>query len=158
MRINDSHSRKTDNLVKVVFRLQESDFHSHATESLWARPNGGNRFRLENIPFYAYGVSYHDVVSTVIEEALPFFQGVLERGGHSTYRIFLPEAISEEKFEEYWNGLGSLGCTYERGTDYLIAVDVPPEVDIYTAYEALERGVNAGVWDFEEGHCGHPLK
>jgi hypothetical protein len=24
-------------------------------------------------------------------------------------------------------------------------------------YELLEAGAAAGAWDFEEGHCGHPL-
>lgn len=76
MTIDKLHSRKADDLVKVVFRLQGSDWHSHATESIWARRKGGNRFRLENIPFYVYGVSYHDVVSTVIEDGLRFFQDV----------------------------------------------------------------------------------
>ncbi len=158
MVFNEQHLRNGDDLIKVVFRLEESDWHSHATESMWASPAGSGRFRLENVPFYVFGVSYHDVVSAVIEEGLHAYQDVVEKGGHSTYRIFLPEEILAEKFDEYWDALRTLGCTYERGTDYLIAVDVPPEADIYRVYEALEKGVGTGVWDFEEGHCGHPLK
>lgn len=156
--MSDCHSKKVDELTKVVFSLEESDWHSHATESMWARSEGADRFRLENVPFYVYRVSYGDVVTTVTEEGQRFFHGVSERSGHSTYRIFLTEEASEEGFDEYWSTLRSVGCTYERGTDYLIAVDVPPEADIYEAYEALERGVRAKAWDFEEGHCGHPLK
>jgi hypothetical protein len=132
MTISESHSMNADALTKVVFRLEESDWHSHSTETLWASPAGANRFRLENIPFYVYGVSYHDV-GTVIEGGLHLYQDVVQRGGHSTYRIFLPEEISEEKFDEYWNPLRILGCWYERGTDYLIAVDVPPEA-VYTKH------------------------
>jgi len=154
----ESHSRNDADLMKVIFRLEESDWHSHATESMWARSEGTNRFRLENIPFYVYGVSYGDLVTTVIEEGQHFFQGVSERGGHSTYRVFLTEEASEERFDEYSSALRSLGCTYERATDYLIALDVPLEADIYKAYDALERGMSAEVWDFEEGHCGHRLK
>lgn len=156
-KLNEQHSKNADDLVKVVFTLEESDWHSHATESMWAGAAGGNRFRLENIPFFVYGVSYRDVVSTVVEEGLQTYEDVLERSGHSTYRIFLPEEMPFEKFDEYWDALRTLGCAFERGTDYLIAVDVPPEVDIHKAYKALEIGMSAGVWDFEEGHCGHPL-
>ncbi len=158
MTMSDSHSKNADELTKVFFNLEASDWHSHATESMWARSEGANRFRLENVPFYVYGVSYGDVVTTVTDEGLRFFEGVSERGGHSTYRIFLTDEASESRFDKYWSTLGALGCTYERGTAYLIGVDVPPEADIYEAYEALEKGRTTKAWDFEEGHCGHALK
>src|SRR5215217_8971885 len=82
------------------------------------------------------------------------FRRVYERGGHSTYRIFLVEEKSAQQFEVAWEPLGKMGCLYERATDYLVAVDVPPATDIYEAYRALEQGQTTGVWDFEEGHCG----
>jgi hypothetical protein len=47
------------------------------------------------------------------------------------------------------------GCSYEEGV--VLSVDVPPSVDIYAVYDLLEAGEIAGVWAFEEGHCGHPL-
>ena len=157
MRTIEDHSPRADGLIKITFMLEPSDWHTHATESMWARPEGEDRLRLENIPFYVYGLSYGDVVRTVIEGEQRFFHDVYGRGAHSTYRIFLTGETSEERFDEHWSTLRSLACTYERGTDYLIAVDVPPEADIYEVYEALERGVSAQAWDFEEGHCGHPL-
>ncbi len=86
----ESHSNPTRNLTKIVFRLEESDRHSHAMESMWASPAGAGQLRLENIPFYVYGVSYRDVASVLVEEGLPLFQEVVERGGHSTYRISCP--------------------------------------------------------------------
>ena len=39
----------------------------------------------------------------------------------------------------------------------LLAVDIPPNVDIHKAYELLDYGEQAGIWGFEEGHCGHPI-
>jgi hypothetical protein len=98
---------------------------------MWASAAGGNRFLILNSPFYVYGISYLDVVSIIIEDGLNRYDHVVDRGGHSTYRIFLVEEKSLQKFDEYWGALKSLGCTFERGTDYLVAVDVPPEADIY---------------------------
>ncbi len=77
---------------------------------------------------------------------------------NSTYRFFLVSENSQQGFESAWQPLEALKCTYERATDFLLAVDVPPKTDIYEAYEILEQGLEAGVWDFEEGHCGHPLR
>jgi uncharacterized protein DUF4265 len=61
-------------------------------------------------------------------------------------------------FRTAWERLQALGCTYEQASSHLLLVDVPPHADIYAVYVLLEEGENAGVWDFEEGHCGHPLR
>lgn len=66
--------------------------------------------------------------------------------------------MTNKDFEKAWDKLQSLGCTYERATDRLIAIDVPPETDIYEAYAVLELGENDKVWGFEEAQCGHTLK
>jgi Domain of unknown function (DUF4265) len=50
------------------------------------------------------------------------------------------------------------GCTFEGAREKLLAVDVPPRADIYGVYALLQRGEDAGAWEFEEGHCGHPLQ
>lgn len=145
--------------VKVTFELEPSDWHDHTTESVWAVPLGGNKYQVQNVPFHAYGVSYNDVViAKPDQEGRLIVEEVLERGGHSTYRVILNPKTTAEEFEAAWEKLGSLGNTYERATDRLIAIDVPPETDIYETYTALESGEKDNVWGFEEAHCGHPLK
>ncbi len=57
-----------------------------------------------------------------------------------------------------WRRLQELGCTYERANRRLIAIDVPPRTDVYAVYRVLEEGEKAKYWEFEEGHCGHPLR
>ena len=145
--------------VKVTFELEPSDWHHHATESIWAVFLGDDKYRVQNVPFHAYGVSYDDVVTAKPnEQGQLIVQGVDQRGGHSTYRVILNPGTTNEEFETAWERLGSLGNTYERATDRLIAIDVPPETDIYETYTALESGEKENVWGFEEAHCGHPLK
>jgi hypothetical protein len=53
--------------------------------------------------------------------------------------------------------LQALGCSYEEGPNGLLAVDVPPEANIFEVYSALEAGESRDVWTFEEGHCGHAV-
>jgi len=145
-------------LVKVVFELEPSDWHEHATESLWALNLGDDRYQIQNVPFHAYGVSYDDIVlAKANDEGQLIVQAVRERGGHSTYRVILNPHTTDEEFERAWKKLASIGSTYERATDRLIAIDIPPETDIYEAYAALESGEKENVWGFEEAHCGHPL-
>ena len=147
-----------ENLVKVTFELEKSDWHDHATETMWAAIVADKVYALRNVPFYVRGISFGDLVVVETKGRRRLFRRVYERGGHSTYRIFLVNENSQQEFESAWQPLEALECTYERARDYLVAVDVPPATDIYEAYEILEQGLEAGVWDFEEGHCGHPLR
>ena len=103
-------------------------------------------------------MSYGDTVLAPPTDERRIVQGVSERGGHSTYRIFLSNTETLKRFQEYWAPLEAVGCTLERATERLFAVDVPPEADIYRVYDALTKGEAAGVWDFEEAHVGHVLK
>lgn len=153
----DKHSSKSEQgLVKVVLDLTK-DNGPVATESLWAEPAGDGLFRLRNVPFFAYGFSERDIVKVEERDGKFVVIGVEKRGGHSTYRIFLPTETSEEKFASDWTLLDALGCTYERANRRLVAIDVPPLSDVYAVYAALDDGEKDGLWEFEEGHCGHTL-
>ena len=149
--------RAGPDLVKIFFRL--GDDAPTPTETLWARPLGDRLFELNNSPFYAFGVSYLDkVFAAEAGDGALEFSGVAERGGHSTYRVFLEEGVSSDQFEEYWKRLERLGCSYEGAKERLFSIDVPPAADIYQVYSILEEGEAAGRWDFEEAHVGHELK
>lgn len=148
-----------DGLTKIAIRLEASASHNHAVENLWAEKVGDGRYRVLNTPFYSYGVSAEDIVFAEPDElGILWFRGTSIRGGHSTYRLLLSDPPSEHMFRTYWNPLAELGCSYEGAGPRLFAVDVPPRADIYAAYGLLQAGEDAGIWEFEEGHCGHPLR
>jgi hypothetical protein len=143
-------------LVRLVFVLKPDAWHGNATERLWAEPLGNHRYRLRNSPFYAYGVSFEDIVVGKELEGDIYFESVVIYGGHSTYRLKLEGSRIEQPFVQAWEPLASLGCSYEEGP--VLSVDIPSSTDIHAAYELLQAGAAAGVWDFEEGHCGHPVR
>jgi hypothetical protein len=141
-------------LRKVVFDREGG------TETVWAETVGDDRYRLRNTPFYVYGVSENDIViaKPIPDSSVLAFARVSLRGGHSTYRLFLLHPDEERAFRKYRESLERTGCRYERATRSSLAIDVPPSADIYSVYDLLAEGEKAGVWEFEEGHCGHPLK
>jgi hypothetical protein len=146
-----SHIDGEHGLEKVVFDLEET-WHGHATESLWAKPTEEG-FVLRNIPFFAYGVSYDDVVAVApLKEGFWRSRSVVRHAGHSTYRIFVQQ---DAEFPHGWNQLAGLGCTYEQATPHLYAIDVPATANIDGVYQVLEREKSRGIWDFEEGYFGH---
>lgn len=144
------------NLVRLAFPLQPDTWHGNATERLWAEPLGTDQYRIRNSPFYAFGVSNEDIVLGMEADGQLLFRSVVRRSGHSTYRLRVQlRDLTATSFVQAWTPLQILGCSYEEGP--ILAVDVPPAADIYAVYDLLQDGEAAGVWDFEEGHCGHSL-
>ena len=149
-----------ENMVKIVIETDEGAWHGKTAERLWASRVRDNLYQLENSPLYVYGLSYKDVVvARAFDKNQVLFESVAERGGHSTYRVVLEKLDTKAEFQTYWSPIEKIGCTYEssRDPENVFAIDVPPNVDADMVYSLLEEGENAGVWEFEEGYCGHPL-
>jgi hypothetical protein len=122
-------------MVKVVFRIP-LDGDEVIVKSLWATPLGDERFRLENSPFFAYGVSWLDVVLAAHDEGrLHDFVSVAEKSGHRTVRVIVDR---EEPQRDALLALAkALGCKYEGFQPRLYAIDVPPAADLATVAARL---------------------
>ena len=134
---------------KIFFVFDNDD----NTESLWA-DKIGDYYELKNVPFFSRGISLGDIVEAKLLNGNLMYNKTISSSGHSTYRIY---SFDNDKLDFFWKILSQLGCTYERATENLYAIDVPSESDVYKVYEVLELGEKRGAWEFEEGHCGHPL-
>lgn len=138
--------------------LPEDQWAGIRDEGVWAQPLSRGRFRVDNIPFYAYGLSVGDVVTACpTDNGTLWLDEVVGRSGHSTYRIILRKDadVTSDEFRAAWGTLEDLGCTYEVASPRLLAVDVPAAASVDAAYSALDAGEASGLWEFEEGHCGH---
>jgi Domain of unknown function (DUF4265) len=141
--------------VSVQIPLPLDSWHGYASETVWAESADGEHFVVLNTPFYAKGLSFEDVIAAHLTPDGHVFDGVLARGGHSTYRIVPSRSTAD--LAEALSALEALGCTWEEGPAGMVALDVPPAVDIRDAYELLQAGLDLGRWDFEEGHVGHRI-
>ena len=137
--------RDVNDLVRITVLLDSALWHGSATERLWAERIGNSRYRLRNSPFFAFGVSAEDIVFGEETDSQIIFKAVSIRGGHSTYRLMIATKWENAAFAKHWEPLSD--C---RGR--------PTPADVYAVYKLLEEGEAAGVWEFEEGHCGHPLR
>jgi hypothetical protein len=112
------------------------------TDVIWAESLGRDRFRVESCPFFAYGVSREDVVrvSGRTPEGAPEVEDVLSKSGHRTLRVALdPETeLRDGNVRQLLARLIELGCTHESLPPKIVAVDVPPLVDLASVVAALE--------------------
>jgi hypothetical protein len=68
-------------------------------ESMWARPLGDDLYELQNVPFYAYGLNYLDIVYAVAAspDLKPEIQSVRRPSGHRTLHVMVGECVPEDQ-------------------------------------------------------------
>lgn len=118
--------------AKVLFRVGHEDG-SADVETLWAYDLGQDRYKLDNSPFYAYSVSWEDIVHAPFNEheERPAFERVIEKSGNRTIRIiFEPPVEAGNDSDKVLQSLVGMGCSYEGATPSYIAVNIPPAVDL----------------------------
>src|SRR5438876_5092231 len=109
-------------MVKIrVTGTREQD-----SETLWATPVGGNLYRLENSPFFAYGVSWMDTIEAKKEESggLKFVRPVRKSGNRTLRAVLEDHKLSDPSGEAILSGLRELGCSYEGMQPRLLSINV----------------------------------
>lgn len=138
-----------ESLTKVHVDLP----HHWATggEAFWATDLGDDRFRLENVPFYAYDLNFHDVVEAkaAAPDLKPSILRVVERSGHRTLRIFFAENVPEENRLERLRSLKDLNVSFERCNRRYFALDLEPEADAAIVEARLQQWTGEGVAEYE---------
>jgi hypothetical protein len=125
-------------------------------ETLWADALGGNLYRLDNRPWYAYGVSRGDVVEARPESPgdFPKFVRVVQKSGNRTLRLVLAKgADADPSAHAILDQLRSLGCSYEGANPRFFAVEVPPHVNLDSVSQFL---ISTGEqWEYADPTYEH---
>jgi hypothetical protein len=98
--------------AKVVFRVTYDDG-SAVVETLWATALGNDEYKLDYSPFYAYSVSWEDIVCAPYDplEERPTFQRVIKKSGNRTVRVKFDRPVEDgNSSEQLLQGLVALGC------------------------------------------------
>lgn len=136
--------------VKVLLDIERDDGRFEV-ESVWAVPENGG-YRLDNIPFYARGLAFGDIVSATPDtDGLLRCTGLVTASGHSTIRLWFSDSNDVHSVR---NELRAMGCDSEQDISRLVAVDVPPVVPYEEVRNYLEEKERAGLLEYEEGCLG----
>lgn len=104
--------RKPDLKVRISTTREGETEH----ETLWATSLGNDLYKLDNSPFYAYDVSWEDVVLAIPSSTgdIPDFQHVVKRSGNKTIRIIFDESLEPgNTSQRVADALVEMGCSYE---------------------------------------------
>lgn len=120
-------------------------------ESMWATPLGNDLFKIENVPFYAYGLNFHDIVRATpdSDEQIPEVRELVEPSGHRTFRVFFQKHISQDKQEEILASLKELTISYERANEIYFSLDMQPEGNYQAVFDKLDELMKENILGFE---------
>jgi Domain of unknown function (DUF4265) len=120
-------------------------------EALWAEALGNNRYRIENVPMYAYGLNYGDIVEAIpgAPDLKPSVIRVTEPSGHRTLRVFFGAGISREASQDYLTSLRGKGVMFERATLRYVALDLEPSANMNAVRDELDRWQAQDIAEYE---------
>jgi hypothetical protein len=141
---------------KVFFDLEqdESGYPPFAVESMWAVQVGPSTYKIDNIPFFARGVSPDDIVEAIPDdEGVLQFSRVIEPSASSVVRVIFFDVSQKEA---YSGAVRNLGCHIEgSGTPGHVAIEIPPGVQLEPVLDLLKKGESLGILDYEEASLRH---
>jgi hypothetical protein len=147
-------------LVHVIFPLEVDDdgWPPVDSERMWASVVGADLYRLENTPWFATGVAEGDIVQAKAraDGEWPFFVEVAEWSGNCTIRI-IPLKDGELMGDQgrVLDLFSALGVTGEGAGSYpIVALTVPPDLELERIKALLVEGEQRGWWGYEEGCVG----
>jgi hypothetical protein len=123
-----------------------------AVERLWGEKTAvDSELRLLNVPFFARGVAYGDLVHVRPDHDRRelVFERLNGESGHSTIRITL---LDKHARREVQDRLREAGCSWETASQFasLLAVDVPADADYRALRDWLQARAGAGTLQFQE--------
>jgi phosphoribosylformylglycinamidine (FGAM) synthase PurS component len=136
----------TEEMVKVRFRGP----HPSDVETLWAKPVNVNQYQLDNSPFYAYGVSWQDVIEATrgADDFLEYVRCV-RKSGNRTLRVIFQDGINDPQSQNVLQGLRRMGVSYEGMQPKMISINVPPRKDLDEITEFLSE--KSGLqWEYAD--------
>jgi hypothetical protein len=132
----NQHGRKGMKREKIVIDLPPGELKTTA-ESVWGKRVGDDRYELENVPVWAYGLAYGDVVeANTGEDGRKHFRKLLSKGGLLTVRAAGPEA-DQDTFNKLYEELKRHAVAYERFSPSYAAFAMDPG-----AFAKVERTID----------------
>jgi hypothetical protein len=137
-----------ENLEKIIIDLP--NHWATGGEGLWSTPLGNDLYRIENVPFFAYGLNFHDIVRAIPNnpDENPYILEVVEPSGHKTLRVIF-ETEDNDLQVKLLGTLSKFGATYERANAINVAIDISKSGDYNATYDQLEIYIDQGHLSFE---------
>jgi Domain of unknown function (DUF4265) len=146
---------KDSEKVRFLLDAEDDDWPPVASEGVWAQAVGDDEYELENVPWFARNVAYGDRVRIERDDdGVAWVQERLAWSGRYTIRVIpLQGGSSQERVDRVVNSFVPLGAECESALPAyrIVALDIPSSARVGEIKALLQRGSDAGWWEYEEG-------
>lgn len=138
-----------EELVKI--RVDLPNHLAIGGESMWAKNLSNGHYQIKNIPFYAYGLNFDDIViaKAASDDLKPEIISLAKSNGHQTLRIIFTDDLGKEEHIEIIESIRTEHIGYEGMNSNHFALNVTPEGDYNALYDALEALEEKEILSFE---------
>ncbi|MDX2147439.1 MAG: DUF4265 domain-containing protein [Planctomycetota bacterium] len=143
--------------VRVRARVDAQSW-GFSSERLWADPTVRKlEVLIDSIPVFADGLALGDKVR-IENDSEMFIEEVLERSGHSTFRLVFPGGLpTGVALEKFFSPLAALGCRYEGAASKgVMGLDCPPQAGAEEVFRLLSEGESVHGYVFEDAYFHTP--
>jgi hypothetical protein len=142
--------------VKVRFKLaQDEGWPPVGSEGLWAEPLGGDRFRIDNTPWFVPNIASEDIVEALADrDSVLWATRKIAHGGRLVVRVIpFRNGPLNGNLQAVLDAFAGLGVSGEGAAPayQLVALDIAPDSDLLAIVNRLRRGRDDGSWDYDEG-------
>lgn len=136
--------------VEVCVSVEQDHFEQPLVrqENIWAVPQGCGTYLVDNIPFYATGISLGDEIKAERQNGTLCFVAVVNPSKNTTVRVFARRESFGPLIVPKMQSFG--GLTEKMEGSPLVAVSFPPTADLAGALAFLDKESDAGNLAFEE--------
>ena len=148
-------NRPNENLIKIRIPLvgsaRDSGFES---ETVWAEPLGANRYRVWNLPVFAYNIDMRAIVecTSAEEDGFPVVVRVVEPGDCYVVRLYFAKDATAGDIDAVLGVLSSRQAVFEKYEHNLWAVGLRSVGDYKWIGGALKDYIDRGLLTIESGY------
>lgn len=148
----------TDDKKREKIRVDLPNHGDAGAESMWARRIGKDLYELRNVPFFAYGLNFRDVVRAIANppDLEPEIRTVVRRSGHLTLRVMFSDSLPEGRAVKLLGSLAPLKVSWEGANRRHFALDLEPGADEGAVRGWLDAWEAEGLLRYETCEARRP--
>ncbi len=117
-------------------------------ETIWVSDLGSGRYKVDNCPFFFYGIAYKDIIEAIYseEEERLVFTKLLEKSGNKLLRVIFDNPAKQKGREQkFLEELVNMGCSYEGANPKYYCINIPKGIELFEVCDYLTK--NSIQWE-----------
>lgn len=148
----------TDEEALTKIRVDLPNHWGAGGESMWALRIADDLYELRNVPFFAYGLNFLDVVRATADapDLKPDIRAVVRRSGHRTLRVMFSDSLPDGHAVDLLDSLAPHKVSWEGANRRHFVLDLESAADKGAVRERLDTWEAEGLLHYETCEAHRP--